>query len=182
MTEELQANQQLKTLPYILTGATIGGLTTGFGIRHYAKPKYNSYQDIVNEAKDETNFQSKINNAEGEFKSFLEAAKEIANAEKEEEIKLENELKKIIEKNEATEENALEIFLEKGGFNNKTEYIEKQVEAKINAFKTKYEKEFKNKLGNNAGRKLTALTLAAVIIGGFLGKVLSPKNNVRKAE
>lgn len=78
MSDELQIQQGSSSTPYALTGAVIGGAAGGAGAHYLTKPKYGSYDDIIKEAKDSTDFSSKIEKAEGKEKEFLQAAKDIA--------------------------------------------------------------------------------------------------------
>lgn len=79
MSDELAIQQGQSTNPaYPLAGAAIGGAAGGFGAHYFTKPKYGSFDDIIKEAKDSAEFQSKLEKAEGEEKSFLERAKEVA--------------------------------------------------------------------------------------------------------
>lgn len=63
---------------YALTGGVIGGAVGGVGAHYLTKPKYASYDDIIKEAQDSTDFSSQIDKAEGTEKDFLTAAKEVA--------------------------------------------------------------------------------------------------------
>ncbi len=78
MTDDFQVKQQASATPYVLGGATLGGIGAGLATNHYTKPKYGSYEDIIAEAND--SFDSKLKNAEGEKKTFLEAAKDLREA------------------------------------------------------------------------------------------------------
>lgn len=81
MADELQIQQGSSSTPYAFTGATIGAIGGGLGAHYLTKPKYGSYDDIIREAKDSTDFSSKIEKAEGKEKEFLTAAKELAGKE-----------------------------------------------------------------------------------------------------
>ena len=78
MSDELQIQQSTNTTPYAVGGSLIGGGLGWAGAHYLTKPKYGSYDDIIKEAKDSTDFSSKIEKAEGEEKKFLEAAKDLA--------------------------------------------------------------------------------------------------------
>ena len=69
---------QSNTGAYALTGGIIGGAAGGVGAHYLTKPKYASHEDLIKEIEDSTDFSSKIEEAEGEQKDFLKAAKDVA--------------------------------------------------------------------------------------------------------
>jgi len=74
MAEDYQVKQNSSgSSLYGLTGTALGGVGTYYGLNHFTKPKYGSYEEILAEAQD--SFDSKLKGAEGEEKTFLEEAK-----------------------------------------------------------------------------------------------------------
>ena len=82
MTDDFQVKQGINTQSssgaYGLVGGAIGAAGAGYAAHHYTKPKYSSYDDIINESKD--SFDKKVADATGEEKTLLERAKEIRDA------------------------------------------------------------------------------------------------------
>ena len=79
MADDFQVKQSSSNSgAYGLSGAVVGGLGAGYAAHRLTRPKYGSYDDIIKEAKDSTDFSSKIEKAEGKEKEFLTAAKELA--------------------------------------------------------------------------------------------------------
>ena len=81
MTDDFSVQQkQPNTTPYLLGGATVGGLGAGLGTHYYVKPKYGSYEDIIKEAEDTASFQGKIDSAEVDKKKFFDDVRKVSNA------------------------------------------------------------------------------------------------------
>ena len=104
MADDFQVKQSSSSSgAYGLGGAAIGGLGAGYAAHHFTKPKYGSYDDIIKEAKDSTDFSSKIEKAEGDEKKFLEEAKKIAGKRTEAEADFDKQFSAWKEKNPNTE-------------------------------------------------------------------------------
>jgi len=117
MADDFQVKQSSSSSgAYSLGGAVLGGFGAGVAANKFTKPKYGSYEDLIKEAKDSTDFSSKIDKAEGEEKDFLTQAKEIAGKEKTVGEQWDAELKEYLEKNKdgkPIEDDAYKALVEK---------------------------------------------------------------------
>lgn len=101
MSDELSIQQkaQVSKTPYTLTGGVIGGAAALIGTHYWAKPKYGSHEELVNEASIADEFQKRIDAAQGDEKTLFEDAKSVAEARKNAEAQYDSELKAFIENN-----------------------------------------------------------------------------------
>ena len=105
MSDELQVQHSSSSTPYAVTGGLLGGAAGGFGAHYLTKPKYGSYEEIIKEAKDSTDFSSKIEKAEGDEKKFLEAAKDLAEKRTAAETEYDKDFEAWKKENPTTEKN-----------------------------------------------------------------------------
>ena len=151
MAEDFQVRQGTNTQSgssgYALGGAALGALGGGLGAHYLTKPKYGSYEQIIAEAKDSTDFSSKIEKAEGEEKTFLEAAKEMAGKEKTAGDKWDAEFKEY-------QDTHKETLVETDQFKEKVKKVEEKENA-INTKKAELEKFEIPAEGNTPARKYT---------------------------
>ena len=80
MTDELGIQkQQPSAVPYAIGGGIVGGAGAYLGTNYFTKPKYGSYEDIINKMEPDT-FNKELSEATGDKKTLYEAAKAVRDA------------------------------------------------------------------------------------------------------
>ena len=167
MADDFQVKQSSSNSgAYALTGGALGALGGYAGARYLTKPKYGSYQEIIKEAKDSTDFSSKIEKAEGEEKTFLQAAKDMAAKEKAAEDKWKNEFQTYYESHK---EGVVE-----------TDEYKKLVEAKNNAEKALNEKKAELEKVEIPAKEGTISAKDQKAIDKVKGMIDAEKKSIRK--
>lgn len=181
MTEDLslKQTQQGSSLPF-LTGAAIGGASGYYVTNKYAKPKYGSYEELINEKQDTFDTKLKAAAEGSEDKKFLDAVKDIRDSYNTE---FEAYKKAQIGEKAAAEVTPEEIeklekkFIESKGFSSKSEFIKNNAKDKVEALEQQYKKFLEGKLGAKAGLKVASIAAASALVLGLLSNAVFNKKN-----
>ena len=80
MADEISQVPQTGVNPlWPITGAAIGGVGTAYAVNRVTKPKYGSYEEIINKMAPDT-FESTVKDAAEGDKALLEKVRQIRNA------------------------------------------------------------------------------------------------------